>query len=103
MAFFYGLGKLWQVLTIGAMALLAIAGSYFLVIGGLFDLFSSHTLNSGIGWVDDQNRSFLLKHGGGLTGILKILVIEPLWVSACGITNFVVALPAAGLMVLGRR
>lgn len=59
------------------MLLVGLVATWFLAIGGLFDLFSDRTLTSGIPRIDDVNRDALAEYGGTTVGLVKIIVLEP--------------------------
>ena len=89
--------------------MLSLVGSWFLFIGGLFDIFSDRMLTSGIAAIDDANRQALIDDSHAAVGLVKIFILEPVLIFAAGlalgVTNIIgVALfGAASLPRLLRR
>ncbi|MEX0815932.1 MAG: hypothetical protein WD027_00665 [Gaiellales bacterium] len=86
-------GWAWIGVATGALIIAGIAASYFLLIGGIFDLFTDRTLSSGIGWVDEQNRDLIANYGSGVVGAVKIFFGEPLLLGAVSIAIHIANLP----------
>jgi hypothetical protein len=91
------LAIVWIFVVGAALLVVGVVGSWFLFIGGLFDIFSDRTLTSGIGAIDDANRDALTNYSHVAVGLVKIFVVEPLLITAVGIVLGVSNLIGAAL------
>lgn len=97
------LGYAVMTIVTGTGIVVALGASWFLFIGGVLDIFTDRTLNSGIDWVDDWNRDHLISWGSTAVGLFKIFVVEPVVVTVIGIGVAIGNAAGAGLVVLGTR
>lgn len=84
-----------------AALVIGVAASYFIFIGGIFDLFTDRTLTSGIGWVDERNRDYLARHGDVTVGLVKVFLGEPVVLTLASIVFAIGAVPGAAIAAIG--